>query len=41
MVAGVKPQHRCTKYVKPLYHMLAHPDLYKCEECFKEGNKNV
>lgn len=41
MITGVKIQHRCTKYIKPLYHMLAHPDLYKCEECFKEGNKNV
>jgi hypothetical protein len=36
MIAGIKPQHRCSKYIKPLYHMLAHPKLYKCEECYQE-----
>ena len=36
MIAGVKPQHRCSKYIKILHHLDAHPELYKCEECLKE-----
>lgn len=29
--------HFCTKYKVRLYHRLAHPNLYKCEQCFKES----
>lgn len=36
---GAHRGHYCTKYNDTLYHMLAHPDLYKCYECYKE-NKN-
>lgn len=28
--------HKCLKYKVRLYHMLAHPELYRCEECLKE-----
>ena len=30
--------HVCNKYNKRLYHLLAHPDLYKCKECIKNEN---
>lgn len=30
-------RHKCLKYDKVLYHLLAQPLLYKCEECFKEN----
>lgn len=33
---GETIRHMCLKYDQPLYHMLAHPNLYKCEECYKE-----
>lgn len=33
-------EHRCYKYDVKLYHMLAHPDLYKCEECYRDFVKN-
>lgn len=29
--------HMCTKYDVRLYHFLAHPNVYKCEECLKEN----
>lgn len=29
--------HKCLKYDARLWHLLAHPDLYKCEECYKEA----
>jgi hypothetical protein len=32
-------EHRCWKYDVKLYHLLAHPDLYKCEECYRDGCK--
>jgi hypothetical protein len=28
--------HICKKYDVRLYHLLAHPDLYRCEQCYKE-----
>ena len=39
-LTGVNTHHKCMKYNVRLYHMLAHPDLYKCEECFKEEENN-
>jgi hypothetical protein len=34
-------EHRCYKYDVKLYHLLAQPNLYKCEECYKETLKNA
>jgi hypothetical protein len=31
--------HICTKYDVKLYHLLAHPDLYRCEQCYKENQE--
>ena len=31
--------HVCLKYDTRLYHLLAHPDLYKCEQCYKESKE--
>lgn len=31
-----KVQHKCLKYDVRLYHMLAHPKLYKCGECIND-----
>lgn len=31
--------HICTKYDVKLYHLLAHPDLYRCEQCYKEDKE--
>ena len=33
---NTKQHHICTKYDVRLYHLLAHPDLWKCEQCYKE-----
>lgn len=33
---GFIPPHICNKYDQKLYHLLAHPKLYKCKECLKE-----
>lgn len=30
--------HRCRKYNCDLKHLYAHPDLYKCKECYREEN---
>lgn len=30
------PHHICLKYDARLYHLSAHPDLYRCEECIKD-----
>lgn len=30
-------KHRCLKYNKVLYHLLAQPLLYRCEDCLKEN----
>lgn len=32
--------HKCLKYNVRLFHFLAHPDLYRCEQCFKENNND-
>ena len=29
--------HKCLKYDIRLFRLLAHPDLYKCDQCFKEN----
>ena len=29
--------HVCLKHDTRLYHLLAHPDLWKCEQCYKEN----
>lgn len=29
--------HWCLKYDTKLYHLSAHPRLFKCEECYQEG----
>jgi hypothetical protein len=34
---GNHTPHICLKYDTKLYHLLAHPDLYKCERCYKEN----
>lgn len=34
-LTGEKPNHFCIRYGVRLYHMLAHPGLYKCEDCIK------
>lgn len=28
--------HVCLKYDTRLYHLLAHPDLYRCDKCYEE-----
>jgi hypothetical protein len=37
---GFIPPHVCNKYEQKLYHFLAHPKLYKCEECLKENSSD-
>lgn len=32
--------HICLKYNVRLYHLLAHPHIYKCEQCYREGYMN-
>ena len=31
--------HICRKYNVRVFHLGAHPDLYKCKECYREENK--
>lgn len=31
--------HVCLKYDTKLYHLCAHPDLYKCEQCYEESKE--
>ena len=31
------PPHICLRYNVRLYHMLAHPNIYKCEQCYMES----
>lgn len=31
------PAHWCEKYDTRLWHILAHPDLYKCEQCLNDN----
>lgn len=38
---GFLPPHVCNKYNKKLYHLLAHPDLYKCNECYYSEGTGV
>lgn len=33
--------HFCLKYNTRLYHLTAHPDLYKCKECFEENSNEI
>ena len=40
MSKATKP-HVCLKYNTRLYHLTAHPDLYKCEECYKENSNET
>ena len=37
-LTGKKPNHFCIRYGVRLFHMLAHPGLYKCEQCL---NSNI
>lgn len=37
-LTGMDSHHFCKKYNVRLYHMLAHPDLYKCSECYRDMN---
>lgn len=32
------PPHICLKYNVRLYHLLAHPYIYKCEQCYRESS---
>lgn len=38
-LTGMDSHHFCKKYGDRLYHLDAHPNLYKCEACLKELNK--
>ena len=40
-IPWIYKEHRCRKYNVRLYHMLAHPDLYKCEQCYKENKNDI
>ena len=31
--------HICNKYDVKLFHLLAHSDLWKCEQCYKENTE--
>ena len=31
--------HICLKYDTKLFHLLAHPDLYRCERCYEENKE--
>lgn len=33
--------HICLKYNARLWHLLAHPDLYKCNECYRSEEAGV
>ena len=37
--ASKRKPHVCIKYDVRLYHLLAHPDLYRCEQCYKENKE--
>ena len=36
-ITGMNSHHFCKKYNVRLYHLLAHPNLYRCEQCLN-GN---
>lgn len=36
---GNHAPHTCLKYNVRLYHLLAHPDLYRCERCYEENKE--
>ena len=33
--------HKCLKYDVRLFHLMAQPDLYRCEQCFKESDSQA
>lgn len=37
-ITGMTSHHFCKKYNVRLYHLSAHPFLYKCKECLKDEN---
>lgn len=37
-LTGMDSHHFCKKYGDRLYHLEAHPNLYKCKECLKNEN---
>jgi hypothetical protein len=36
---GNHTPHICLKYDTKLFHLLAHPDLYRCEKCYEENKE--
>lgn len=34
---GKTTPHWCLKYDIKLYHLLAHPRIFKCNQCYQEG----
>lgn len=40
-LTGMTTHHFCNKYKVRLYHLLAHPNLYKCEQCFNNIVENL
>lgn len=35
-ITGINSIHKCMKYNERLYHLAAHPKLYKCTQCYHE-----
>lgn len=35
-ITGINSIHKCMKYNERLYHLAAHPKLYKCAKCYHE-----
>ena len=38
-ILGTGQSHICLKYDTKLYHLYAHPDLYRCEKCYEENKE--
>jgi hypothetical protein len=36
---GTSQPHICIKYDTRLYHLMAHPELYRCEKCYEEDKE--
>lgn len=37
----IDTKHKCLRYNVILYHMLAHPNIYRCEQCYQDSIQKV
>ena len=38
-ILGTGQPHICLKYDTKLYHLYAHPELYRCDKCIEEDKE--